>query len=501
MIRAITALALVALVRGAPTPVSEDGNTLEERQWTIGDPWSGFWPPPPSPTAGGMNPPKEKRQGNVIIIGPPLTGGMKPPKGRRQDNSISVGPPVVVGGLNPPRERRQDGITIGGGDSTLKAKITALELQYEALIHAFGAHPPEPVEKQLKAIEAELLKYGIKIIRSPDGTTTTFTPGKVKREEASPLGAGNYGEAGFDLAGLEKTLESLMQQYGSNPPHDVFIVEEKIKHILLAYGIIIIKAPDGTTTTIYPSTKRAAATYDIEALASILEIQVQAYDGAIPPMADWLVLQDIAAVLESYDFLILPGTTTVVGPRTKQRRGTIQLGDSVNTVALQALLAMLEATYGLAPPRDIFLIEQSIATILYAQGISVPGWISPDPTVPGGVLIPGPYIPGGGITPDPTIPGGKITPDPYYPGGAIIPDPTVPGGAIHPSDRKRDESDAGLLDALTELEAQYGTYGSGKIPEPVFIVMQNIATILQADGVVVPEWPNLGGSTTIEPSD
>ncbi|KAI1866567.1 hypothetical protein JX265_007868 [Neoarthrinium moseri] len=534
MFRAGTiALALAALAHGAP--ISDDNKVVEERQWQIGDPWTtiiwGNQPPPTAlptsgpgllpPITGGFNPPpKEKRQDDIG----PVLGGSDPSALKahiidleleyerlRQQYGTHAPPSVVRRQKEIENELKKYGITIvatpdgtsttitfgkakrqenigpflGGSDpSALKEHLVALELEYEFLVHQYGKHAPPSVSRRKEEIEHELKKYGITIVASPDGTSTTITPGKARRQE-SFIGDGSYGNAAFNLEGLERTLEALMQQYGPNPPHDVYIIEENIKHILLAYGIKIIQSPDGTSTTIYPSTKRSAPDYDIEKLEIVLESLIQKYNGERPPLADWLVIQHIAAVLKSYGITVQQspeGTVTIIKPSDK-RQSTISLGDSVNTVALQALFAMLEATYGSNPPRDIYLIEQTIATILSIKGIIIPGF-----TIPGGPLTPEKPIPGGGMIPDPTVPGGSITPD-----------PTVPGGSLNPS-TKRDGpglSVEGLQAALAQLEAQYGGYGSGKIPVSVFIIMQNIVTILQAEGVTVPGWPTLGGGSTI----
>ncbi|KAF3010506.1 hypothetical protein E8E14_008564 [Neopestalotiopsis sp. 37M] len=524
MLRAgVAAIALVALAQGSPTPTREE--ILEERQWEIGNPWTTIiW--------GGSTPTAVPTSGPGI--GPPITGGLNPPRDRRDDGGPSLGwgdsdalkahivsleleyehlvqeygekpPPSVAKREKEIEKELKDygiiivqtpdgtsttitfgktkrqgdiGPVLGGSDpSALKKYLTALELEYEALVHQFGNNPPSYVAKRKKDIETELKKYGITIIATPDGTTTIITPGKARRRDPS-VDAGVYGNAGYDLVGLEKTLESLWQQYGTSPPHDIYIVEEKIKHILLAYGITIVQAPDGTSTIIYPSTRRSFPDYDIEKLKSIFESLLQEYNGERPSLDDWLVTQHIAAVLQSYGISI--EQTQATG--TNRRRG-----NTVNVVALQALLALLEATYGSSPPLDIYLIEQTIATILGTQGIIVPGF----------------PIPGGAITPDPTIPGGGITPDPTIPGGSITPDPTIPGGSINPSTKKEkkkrtDDSDVdGLLAALAQLEAAYGSYGSGSVPVSVFIIMQNIVTILQAEGVSVPGWPDLGGGSTV----
>jgi hypothetical protein len=536
MLRAgIAALALAALACGAPTPTREQ--EIKQRQWQIGDPHTSIF------TWGGSTPTAVPTSG--AGIGPPITGGLTPPP-KRQD----VGP--VLGGSdpsalkahiaaleieyeqlvqqygkNPPwavAKREQDiaaelkkyGITIvqtpggttttitfgktkrqedvgpvlGGSDpSALKTYLTALELEYEYYVQQYGKNPPSSVANRERQIEAELKKYGITIVQTPDGTSTIITPGKIKRADTT-LDPGTYGTPAFNLVGLEEALESLWHQYGTNPPHDVYIVEEKIKHVLLAYGITIVTSPDGTSTTISPSNKRSTPDYDIGKLETILESLLQKYNGARPPLEDWLVIQHIAAVLKSYGITVEEspdGTVTILKPSDK-RSGAVAERDTPNVVALQALLALLEATYGSAPPRDIYLIEQTIATVLGAQGIVVPGFT----------------IPGGSITPDPTIPGGAITPDPTIPGGSITPDPTIPGGSLQPSNKRATPGFdvAGLEAALTQLEAQYGTYGSGTIPVSVFIIMQNIVTILQAEGVTVAGWPNLGGgSTTIGPSN
>jgi hypothetical protein len=407
--------------------------------------------------------------------------------------TIDESPDGTTTTITPGKVRRDGPILSGSEPSGEKLHILALEREYERLFHQFGRDGPLWSQRREKEIVKELSKYGISIDESPDGTTTTITPGKARRQ-ATLIGSLNYDSAPFDLKGLEQTLETLMQQYGAHPPHDVYIVEEEIKHILLGYGITSFTAPDGTTTTIAPSTKRTTtATYDIAKLEGILQIALQHFQGATPPLANWLILQHITSVLESYGITVdNSGAVTSLGPSTKTRRqGTIGFGDSVDTVALQALLAMLEATYGTKPPRDIYLIEQAIATVLASRGIVVPGFT----------------IPGGSLTPDPTTPGGGVNPDPTSPGGSLNPDPTTPGGALEPSTRRRDTappssfSVAGLQAALMALETQYGTYGSGKIPVPVFIIMQNIVTILQAEGVSVPGWPLLGsGSTTIGPS-
>ncbi|KAK8056849.1 hypothetical protein PG993_002076 [Apiospora rasikravindrae] len=430
MIRAgFTALALAALIQGSPIP--EEKTALEKRQFQIGNPWTGIWPPgPPAPTP--------------IITFP---GGDD-----SSDDAVEIESSAT--------EKRQ---TLGGSEpSAIKKKLTALELEYESLVQKYGSHPPSDVARRLKEIAAELKKYGITIVATPDGTSTVITFGKAKRQFT--IGDGGYGDPAFNLIGLETTLEQLMQEYGPNPPHDIYIVEERIKNILAAYGITIISAPDGTITIITPSTKRAAADYDIEALRTIFETFVQKYNGERPPMADWIVIQDIAVILKSYG--ITTSVMTLEATPTK-RANTIDLGDSVNTAFLQALYYMLQGAYGGSDdtPRDIFLIQQSIVTILGAQGIIIPGWKS---TVPGGPLIP-----------DRTVPGGPLCARCHRPG------------------RRDDPALKGLQTALSTLESQYGTFTSTTVPVPVLLIMQNAVTVLQASEFVIPGWPPLLGPGTV----
>ncbi|KAI4868614.1 hypothetical protein F4820DRAFT_115694 [Hypoxylon rubiginosum] len=163
MLRAgLAALALAALISAAP--ISEPTKTVEKKDSQT-DPI--IWFP------GGGSPPPP-----TFTLLPPITGGLEPSTKKRQDTVIVL--PPITGGFEPSDKKRQGSIGIGDGSTDpVKAHITALELEYETLIHTFGAHPPKPIAKRIAAIQDELLtKYGIKIIQSPDGTTTTFVPGK-----------------------------------------------------------------------------------------------------------------------------------------------------------------------------------------------------------------------------------------------------------------------------------------------------------------------------------
>ncbi|KAI1488495.1 hypothetical protein F5X96DRAFT_645124 [Biscogniauxia mediterranea] len=200
LLTSITILALAAGARAAP--VLEATKTVQGRQFSWGDPstWfgSGSTQPTPEPTmiilppiVGGIHP-SDKRATSTLrerqfSWGDPSTwfgsGNEQPPA-----PTTSILPPIT-GGLNPPDKRQDDTIGLGGSapDPT-QAKIQGLELEFETLLHQFGSHAPWPVEQRLKAIKEELLKYGITIVESPDGTTTTFVPGKRGIEDIVPRG-------------------------------------------------------------------------------------------------------------------------------------------------------------------------------------------------------------------------------------------------------------------------------------------------------------------------
>ncbi|KAH9909222.1 hypothetical protein F4778DRAFT_220459 [Xylariomycetidae sp. FL2044] len=141
MLRAgLVTLALAALAQAAP--VVEPTKTVEQRQFSWGDPGTWF--------GGGGSP------APTTTILPPITGGIIP-SGKRQEDTIGIG---------------------GSTPDETQAKIIALELEYEKLVQAFGKPAPWYIQKYLDDIEAKLLEYGITIVESPDGTSSTFVPGK-----------------------------------------------------------------------------------------------------------------------------------------------------------------------------------------------------------------------------------------------------------------------------------------------------------------------------------
>ena len=377
----------------------------------------------------------------------------------------------------------------------------------------------------IQAIKAAL-KYlaGVISISAPPGTGSTFTPGK--RDVAFNVDTvGTYGTLCPGLGGAEIALETLLHK--DKPTLEERVIIQKLVAFLKGCGITIVSSPDGTYTILKPSDKRDVQ-FNTKGLETAYLVLLQAatkLSPAQPSFANWLAIKQIGGLLELYGVSTTFTVDSATGHSSDRRdSSTITLGTGTcragDITGLRGALVALIAAYGnpAKSPVNIFLIEQVLVSALQLCGQGVSGWTTlvPGVTIPGGPIVPDPTVPGGPlkpsdrrrqttIVPDPTIPGGPLVPDPTIPGGPLVPDPTVPGGALVPSNRRRQApvgDPAALLSALTTLETSYGTYGSGKIPVPVWLIMVNIVTILQSiPGVVVPGWPVLGqGSVVLVPS-
>jgi hypothetical protein len=425
------------------------------------------------------------------IIGPPNGGGLTPPSATPTcltDRPIWEQPPCLYppigGGINPPPKEKRFWLP-DGWDSDIQKAIDTLELKLERL-----QNKQHKTQADLQEIDDiyEALGYlaGVTNISAPPGVGSIFHPGKRSTNSA----VGIYAGVCPGVVGAELALEKLMQKSQKSP--EECVIEEKLKSFLLGCGITIIKSPDGTTTTITPSNKRTAAPYDLAGVEKAYEALVQSLGSSQPDFVTWLIMEQMTSILKLYGITIVKtpaGTTTTLVPGKRQ---SFTIGGSTcqlaNILGFREALAALLAAYGPPEnaPQNIQLLEQIIVTTLRLCGEGVPGWT--------GGIIPDPYNPGSPINPDPYNPGSPINPDPTVPGSPITPDPTVPGGPINPSDKRQVivTDPAALLAALAALEKQYGNYGSGTIPVPIFLIMENIVTILQAmPGVVVPGWPIL----------
>ncbi|KAK3318006.1 hypothetical protein B0H66DRAFT_220817 [Apodospora peruviana] len=384
--------------------------------------------------------------------------------------------------------RKRDFILPEDYKTNTKHAIETLEIRLEKLQNKKNKTPQD--YSDIKAIKSAL-KYlaGIVSISAPDGSTSTFTPGKRDISPSFSLDSvGTYASVCPNLDGAELALEALMHK--SKLSVEEYIVMRKLKHFLAGCGITIVQSPDGTSTTIKPSDKRDLSlatnetpTFDLVGLEAGYSALVQSLGSSTPSFTTWLALQQMVDLLEVYGIEIDRASVTL-GKRQIAIGG--KACELTDIMGLKAALAALLTAYGdpTKAPANIYLIEQVIVTALQICGQSVQGWTT--------------------LTPGNPIPGGPIKPDPTQPGAPLKPDPSQPGAPLKPSDKRQVpvKDPAALLEALHLLEKQYGSYGSGKIPVPIFLIMVNMVTILQdIPGVVVPGWPVLGqGSTSIYPS-
>ncbi|KAK4215324.1 hypothetical protein QBC37DRAFT_281875 [Rhypophila decipiens] len=348
---------------------------------------------------------------------------------------------------------------------------------------------------EIKAIKAALQYLaGIVSISAPDGSSSTFVPGK---RSVSLDSVGTYSSASVcsNLEAAELAYEKLMQSKTKLSVKQ-YIVFKQLEHFLAGCGIKIIQVPDGTSTIIKPSDKKRdvvsltplSPDFDLAGLETSYRAMIQSLGSSSPSFGTWLALQQIADLLQVYGVTVDRSAATFTPLLTPKRQIAIggKACELTDIMGLKAALAALLTAYGdpSKAPTNIFLIEQVIVTALQICGQSVQGWTT--------------------LTPGNPIPGAPMVPDKTVPGGAIVPDKPVPGAPLKPSDKRQVpvKDPAALLDALHLLEKQYGTYGSGKIPVPIFLIMVNMVTILQdIPGVVVPGWPVLGqGSVSIYPS-
>ncbi|KAK3323887.1 hypothetical protein B0T19DRAFT_215879 [Cercophora scortea] len=427
-----------------------------------------------------------------------------------------------------------------------KHAIETLELELEALQNK----PYKTAEDKadIQAIKAALnYLVGILAISAPPGTGQTFTPGK--RAVAS-----FKDQCPDHLDGAELAFEELMHKKGKLTLQE-YIVYEQLRHLLAGCGVTIVKSPPGTSTTIKPSDKRddypvvgevvndgtvndtvpavedPTTPFDVAGLLQSYDALVASIGSTEPAFFTYLALQQIVDLLAFYGIVVdLPASSI-------EKRGTAIVSKSCqasDTKGLADALAALLKAYG-SPnkaPANIYLIEQILVVALQLCGQSPAGWTTltpntpipgapikpdlptypgaplvPDATIPGAPMVPDVPVPGAPIVPDVTVPAAPVVPDVTVPGGEITPDPTTPGGPIQVSDRrsvvastKADTS--ALSSAFNILEQIYGSYESGTIPLPLFLIMLNIVTILQSTGgQTVPGWPILGpGTVVIGPS-
>lgn len=382
---------------------------------------------------------------------------------------------------------------------------------------------------QLIAAYKAALKHlaGITNISAPPGSETSFTPGK--RSPVVDVNAvGAYEKLCPNIKGAQDALQQMLLK--DQLTAEEMVVVRALINFLRGCGVEPGEGPSYGPILTVPkrNTPVLSAEFDLagleEAYKELLTTAQLATAAGQPSFANWITLSTIADILELYGVKV-DRSLHVLTPLPKRQADSITIGGRtckvIDILGLRAALAALQIAYGedvTKAPTTILLIQQVIVTALQLCGQSVPGWtvivpgnpvpggpIVPQPTVPGGPLVPEPNVPGSPVVPQPTIPGGPLVPEPYVPGAPIVPQPTIPGGPLKPSDKRQApglSNATELLAALNILEKAYGTYGSGTIPVPVWLIMVNLVTILQTiPGTVVPGWPVLGqGSVVLTPS-
>ena len=325
------------------------------------------------------------------------------------------------------------------------------------------------------------------------------TTGELQSDKRSePVGAGSYAHECPSLEGGEMALESLRKK--KNRSQQETIIMEKLKSFLLACGVTTDPEPDGTPTGPNPLDKRSKkpVKFDSAGLEVAYQKLIRAIGKGKPSFITWLTLEQISSTLDLYKAAAAtaaakpnphyaPPVSSGFGPRPNgapqvaklQSFNISDVCQLADIVGLKGALAALYAAYGPPEeaPENVFLIDQVIVSTLQLCGQSVSGWTT--------------------ITPNDPKPGGSSTPD----------SSAKPGGPIHSSNTRRGMEDGEegeqkkrsfsdprtLLFVLRVLEREYGTYWSGEIPIPIFLIMVNTVAILQdIPGVIVPGWPMIG---------
>ncbi|KAK0736119.1 hypothetical protein B0T21DRAFT_450946 [Apiosordaria backusii] len=344
-------------------------------------------------------------------------------------------------------------------------------------------------DHQLIAAYKAALQYlaGITNISAPPGSETSFTPGK-RSAEVDVNAVGAFEKLCPNIKGAQDALKQLLLR--DQLSAEEIVVVRALVNFLRGCGFEPGEGP--ILGPILTNPKRnipvLSAEFDLSGLEKaykeLLTAAQLATGAGQPSFANWIALSTIADILELYGVKVDRSLHNLT-PLPKRQTDSITIGGRtckvIDILGLRAALAAL---------------QQVLVTALQLCGQTVPGWTT---------IIPGNPIPGSPVVPQPTVPGGPLVPEPYVPGSPVVPEPTIPGGPIKPSDKRQApglSNATDLLAALHILEKAYGTYGSGTIPVPVWLIMVNLVTILQTiPGTVVPGWPVLGqGSVVLTPS-
>jgi hypothetical protein len=149
---------------------------------------------------------------------------------------------------------KRQGTFILGGSLPSNEQEAILELEV-ALEQLQDKDKKTPSDYQLIGAIQSLLyyKYHITSISAPDGTTSTFEPGK--RQGTFVLGGSLPSDKQEAILELEVALEQL-QNKDTKTPADNQLIGAIQALLLYQYGITSISAPPGTTTTLQPGKRQ-----------------------------------------------------------------------------------------------------------------------------------------------------------------------------------------------------------------------------------------------------
>ncbi|KAK1759179.1 hypothetical protein QBC47DRAFT_292985 [Echria macrotheca] len=481
MVRQFLALSLLGLSAVTALPT----NTVEERQaFTIGGGEGGGF-------VGGSSDCQlsdPSAQGSCVFT--PLTGGFNPPRLAKRDDANKAQLLKLQNDLvtlqNKPNKTAADNrkikelqkkieklagiisisapdggsvtFTPGKRDDANKERLKELEDDLVQLQNK--PYKTAADNRKIKELQYKIKKLaGIISISAPDGSSTTFTPGKRDSITFEPVGAFTD-ECPKDVSGVQRALSKLLKV--SKPSVSEFLAIQRLTHLLAGCGYAI--SDDGAT--FFKIGKRGLPTTELTIVSGLQQAYtdaLRALNGAKPSLTTWLALQSVADQLEYYGVTVDRaagfGTAALV-PRQ------FTLGCSpTDVISLTTIWNALANSFGKDVrkwPRDIYWQFYSVIQTLRTCGVDV-----------------------GSMNPNPTVPGGSITPDPTYPGGSLKPDPTSSGGALKPDPY----SSAAMLEALEALEDAYGKDAS-KVPAAVRPTMDTIVADLRGQGVVVIGWPS-----------
>jgi len=335
--------------------------------------------------------------------------------------------PPIVGPIEPsPKAKRQ--ILIGDGSSVF--------------IPGQGDIPVCLVDVPLNEQPPCILPPIVGGLEPP----TLLEPGKLPKRDSFALvdldAVGTYKDECPDVEGAQLALKVLLEKEKLDV--EELIIKKKLEAFLKGCGVSAIISPEGSWTFIKPADKRnlAVSSFDLTGLKAAFEALVSAASlnpNGLPSFNNWLVLQQIAAILDIYGSPV--NSTFDVATKRDTNYSEVTKTVAVKScsigdiMGLRAALMALLAAYGnpaRAPP-TVFLAEQVIVAALQVCGEAVQGWITllPDAAQPG-PIVPETPVPGGPIKPDPTVPGGPLEPENPIPGGELEPETPVPGGELEP---------------------------------------------------------------------